>query len=137
MDVWIAALVFVVAYVLIAVDRVDRTLVALGAAFLLVVLGVIDQHDAFASVDLNVIFLLAGMMVIAGTLAKTGLFEWLAIHSVRLSHGEPLRLLLILSFVTAVLSAFLDNVTTVVLTTPPRRSRFRSHGGSPCRRRRT
>ena len=96
----------------------DRTLVALLGGLLIVALGIVDQHAAFLAIDLNVIFLLAGMMVIAGTLAKTGLFEWLAIRSVRLSRGEPLRLLLFLSAVTAVLSAFLDNVTTVVLMTP-------------------
>jgi Na+/H+ antiporter NhaD/arsenite permease-like protein len=118
MDVWLAATVFVVAYVLIAVDRIDRTIVALLAGLAVVALGVVDQHEAFAAIDLNVIFLLAGMMVIASTLAKTGFFEWLAVRSVRLSRGEPMRLLLILSLVTAALSAFLDNVTTVLLTTP-------------------
>ncbi len=117
-DVVAAGAIFVAAYSLIALERLDRTLVALLAGLTVVALGVIDQDEAFAAIDLNVIFLLAGMMVIAAILAKTGLFEWLAIRSVRLSHGEPLRLLLILSFVTAVLSAFLDNVTTVVLTTP-------------------
>ena len=118
MDVWVAGAIFVVAYALIALERLDRTLVALLAGFIVVALGILDQHTAFEAIDLNVIFLLAGMMVIASTLARTGLFEWLAIRSVRLSHGEPLRLLLILSIVTAVLSAFLDNVTTVVLTAP-------------------
>ncbi|HET9853244.1 MAG TPA: ArsB/NhaD family transporter [Candidatus Limnocylindrales bacterium] len=118
MDVWIAAAAFVVAYALIALERVDRTLVALFAGLGMVALGVIDQHEAFEAIDLNVIFLLAGMMVIASILGKTGFFEWLAIRSVRLSRGEPLRLLLILAAVTAVLSAFLDNVTTVVLMTP-------------------
>ncbi len=118
LDAWIAAAVFVAAYVLIAIDRWDRTLIALIGGLMVVVLGVIDQHEAFAAIDLNVIFLLAGMMVIASVLAKTGFFELLAIRSVRLSHGEPLRLLLILAVVTAVVSAFLDNVTTVVLMTP-------------------
>jgi Na+/H+ antiporter NhaD/arsenite permease-like protein len=117
-DVWIAAGAFVVAYALIALERLDRTLVALFAGLGVVALGVIDQHEAFEAIDLNVIFLLAGMMVIASILGKTGFFEWLAIRSVRLSRGEPLRLLLILAGVTAVLSAFLDNVTTVVLMTP-------------------
>ena len=117
-DAWLAGAIFVVAYALIALERLDRTLVALLAGMSVVVLGVIDQHQAFAAIDLNVIFLLAGMMVIASILASTGLFEWLAIRSVKSSRGEPLRLLLILSAVTAVLSAFLDNVTTVVLTTP-------------------
>jgi Na+/H+ antiporter NhaD/arsenite permease-like protein len=117
-DAWLAGAIFVVAYGLIASERVDRTLVALLAGMTVVVLGIIDQHEAFAAIDLNVIFLLAGMMVIASILASTGLFDWLANRSVRLSRGEPLRLLLILSAVTAVLSAFLDNVTTVVLIAP-------------------
>jgi Na+/H+ antiporter NhaD/arsenite permease-like protein len=117
-DAWVAAAVFVVAYALIAIERPDRTITALLAGLLVVVLGVIDQHAAFAAVDLNVIFLLAGMMVIASVLARTGFFDWLAIRSVRLSGGHPTRLLLIMAGVTAVLSAFLDNVTTVVLLAP-------------------
>jgi Na+/H+ antiporter NhaD/arsenite permease-like protein len=130
-DAWVAGAVFVAAYALIALDRFDRTLIALLAGLTVVALGIIDQHDAFAAIDLNVIFLLAGMMMIASTLAKTGLFEWLAVRSVRLSRGEPLRLLLILAVVTAVLSAFLDNVTTVVLTTPITLSVARRLGVSP------
>jgi Na+/H+ antiporter NhaD/arsenite permease-like protein len=118
MDAWIAAAIFVVAYVLISLDRWDRTLIALIGAMLVILLGVLDQQEAFAAIDLNVIFLLAGMMVIASVLAKTGFFELLAIRSVRLSHGHPIRLLIILAAVTAVVSAFLDNVTTVVLMTP-------------------
>jgi len=117
-DVWIAAIVFVVAYVLIAVEPFDRTIIALLGGLTVIVLGVIDQHEAFAAIDLNVIFLLAGMMVIAGILARTGLFDWLAVRSLRLADGKPMRLLLILATVTAVLSAFLDNVTTVVLIVP-------------------
>jgi Na+/H+ antiporter NhaD/arsenite permease-like protein len=131
MDVWLAGAVFVVAYALIAVDRFDRTPVALLAGLGLVAVGVIDQHDAFAAIDLNVIFLLAGMMVIAGVVGRTGFFDWLAVRSVRLSKGEPLRLLLILFTVTSVLSAFLDNVTTVVLTTPITLSVARQLGVSP------
>ncbi len=118
MDVWIAGAIFIAAYALIAIERWDRTLIALLGGLAVIALGVIDQHEAFAAIDLNVIFLLAGMMIIAGTLAKTGVFEWLAIRSVRLSGGRPLALLLILATVTAVLSAFLDNVTTVILTVP-------------------
>jgi len=118
MDVWIAGGIFVVAYALIAVEPFDRTIIALLGGLTVIVLGVIDQHEAFAAIDLNVIFLLAGMMVFAGILAKTGLFDWLAVRSVRLANGRPMRLLLILATVTAVLSAFLDNVTTVVLIVP-------------------
>ena len=131
MEVWIAAAVFIAAYALIALERFDRTLIALLGGLLVIVLGVIDQHEAFAAIDLNVIFLLAGMMVIASIVARTGLFEWLALRSVRLAHGRPLRLLLILSLVTAVLSAFLDNVTTVVLIVPVTLSVARRLGVSP------
>jgi len=131
MEVWIAGAIFVVAYALIAVEPFDRTLIALLAGLLVIVLGIVDQHEAFAAIDLNVIFLLAGMMIIAGALARTGFFDWLAVRSVRLSSGHPMRLLLILSIVTAVLSAFLDNVTTVVLMTPIILSVARRLGVSP------
>lgn len=118
MDAWVSAAVFLVVYLLIVIDRWDRTLVAIIGGLTVVLLGVVDQQQAFAAIDLNVIFLLVGMMVIAEILAKTGFFDWLAIRSVMLSHGHPIRMLLILSTVTAIVSAFIDNVTTVVLMTP-------------------
>jgi len=117
-DAWIAAAIFVVVYVLIATERWDRTLAAMIGGLTVVVLGIVDQQQAFAAIDLNVIFLLVGMMVIASVLARTGFFDWLAIESVILSRGHPVRLLIILATVTAVVSAFIDNVTTVVLMTP-------------------
>jgi Na+/H+ antiporter NhaD/arsenite permease-like protein len=92
--------------------------VALLGGFGVVALGVIDQHEAFRAIDLNVVFLLVGMMVMAGILARTGFFELVAIRAVKLSDGRPFRLLVTLALVTAVLSAFLDNVTTVVLLVP-------------------
>lgn len=118
MDVYIAGGIFLVAYLLIASERVDRTLVALLGGLLVVALGVIDQHEAFAAIDFNVIFLLAGMMVLAGALKKTGFFEYVAGRAIRLSRGDPFRLLVLLAILTAGLSALLDNVTTVVLLTP-------------------
>ena len=75
MDAWVAAAVFVVVYGLIAIDRWDRTLIAMAGGLLVVLLGIIDQEEAFAAVDLNVIFLLVGMMVIASVLARTGLLR--------------------------------------------------------------
>ncbi|HYO43699.1 MAG TPA: ArsB/NhaD family transporter [Candidatus Limnocylindrales bacterium] len=117
-DTILAAAIFVVAYALIAVERWDRTLIALLGGLVMVGLGVLDQQEAFAAIDLNVIFLLVGMMVIASILSKTGFFEWIAIRSVVVSDGHPIRMLLILATITAVFSAFLDNVTTVVLMTP-------------------
>lgn len=118
MDVYLAGGVFLVVYGLIASERVDRTIVALLGGLLVIVLGVIDQEEAFAAIDFNVIFLLAGMMILAGGLKKTGFFELLAGEAIHLSRGEPFRLLVILALVTAGLSALLDNVTTVVLLTP-------------------
>lgn len=130
-EVWLAGAIFVIAYALIAVEPFDRTLIALLGGLAVVVLGIIDQHEAFAAIDLNVIFLLAGMMVIAAILARTGLFDWVAVRSVRLARGRPMPLLLILATVTAVLSAFLDNVTTVVLTVPVTISIARRLGVTP------
>ncbi len=118
MEVGLAGVIFLVTYALIATDRVDKTVAALLGGSLVVVLGIVDQEEAFAAIDLNVIFLLAGMMILAGILRRTGFFQWVAIRSVKVAHGEPYRLLLILSVVTALLSAFLDNVTTVVLLAP-------------------
>jgi Na+/H+ antiporter NhaD/arsenite permease-like protein len=117
-DVLLAGLIFVVTYAAIATDRLDKTLAALLGGTLVVVLGIVPQHTAFEAIDLNVIFLLAGMMILAGILRRTGFFQWLAIRSVKIAGGEPYRLLIVLSIVCAVLSAFLDNVTTVVLLAP-------------------
>ncbi len=114
----LAGVVFLIAYVLIATDRYDKTILALLGGLVMILLGIIDQHEAFAAIDFNVIFLLAGMMILAGILRRTGFFQWIAILSTKIAAGEPFRLLIVLSFVAAVLSAFLDNVTTVVLIAP-------------------
>jgi Na+/H+ antiporter NhaD/arsenite permease-like protein len=117
-DVALAALIFLVTYALIATERVDKTIAALAGGSLVVVLGVVGSEEAFGAIDLNVILLLTGMMVMAGVLRRTGFFQWLAIRAVKVAGGEPYRLLLVLSAVCAGLSAFLDNVTTVVLIAP-------------------
>lgn len=110
--------IFVAIYVLIATERIHRTLAALLGASLVIMLRIVDQREAFAYVDFNVIFLLAGMMIIANVMAKTGVFQWLAVEAVRRARGSPYRLMVLTSVLTAVASAFLDNVTTVVLVTP-------------------
>ena len=131
MDTTIAIAIFAITYALIVSERVHKTTAALAGGAAVIAFGVLDTEEAFEAIDLNVIFLLAGMMVLAGTLARTGFFQWVAIRSVRLSRGEPFRLLIILCVVTGVLSAFLDNVTTVVLTTPITLSISRALGISP------
>lgn len=115
---WIAGTVFVVTYALIVTERVHRTVAALLGGVAMILLGVISQHQAFQSVDWNVIFLLIGMMMLANILRETGLFQWIALQAVRMGRGNAFRILIILALVTAISSAFLDNVTIVVLIAP-------------------
>lgn len=116
--VWIAAGVFLITYALIITERVHRTVSAMLGGVVMILVGGITQAEAFRAVDWNVIFLLCGMMIIANILRETGLFQWVAVQAVRLGKGRPVRIMLILSLVTAISSAFLDNVTTVVLVVP-------------------
>jgi len=116
--VWLAGGVFLLTYALIVTERVHRTVSALLGGVAMILLGVLPQKQAFHAIDWNVIFLLAGMMAIANILRETGLFQWIAVQAVKLGRGDPFRILIILSLVTAVSSAFLDNVTIVVLVAP-------------------
>ena len=81
-------------------------------------LGIIDLEKAIRAIDFNTIGLLVGMMIIVGITRHTGVFEYLAIRAAKGSGGEPLRIIAALSLITAVLSALLDNVTTVLLIVP-------------------
>lgn len=115
----VALLLFVVSYAFIVTERIHKTIVALCGAALMIVSGVMTQEEAFYSrefgVDYNVVFLLIGMMIIVNIVRATGLFEVLAIWSAQRAGAQPFRLLAFLAVVTAVLSAMLDNVTTVLL----------------------
>ena len=119
---FVAVGVFVVGYVLIAIERVPKVVTALACAGVLLALGVVTADDVFYSgetgIDWNVIFLLLGMMIIVGVLRQTGVFEFLAIWAAKRAKGQPLRIMIFLVLVTAVASAFLDNVTTVLLMAP-------------------
>ncbi len=115
---WLAAGIFLITYAFIVSDRVHRTIAALLGGLTIILIGVLDQDQAFQAIDWNVIFLLAGMMMIANMLQETGLFQWIAIQSVRLGKGNTYRILVILVLVTAVTSALLDNVTIVILMAP-------------------
>lgn len=117
-----AIVIFSVAYLLIATERIPRTAVALGGAGLMLLLRITDAEGAFFSeetgVDWNVVFLLLGMMVIVSVLRQTGVFEYLAIWAAKRARGRPYRLMLMLVVITATASALLDNVTTVLLIAP-------------------
>ena len=116
--VWIVGGIFLVTYAVIVSERIDRTAVALLGGIMMILIGAIDQEDAFDSIDWNVIFLLAGMMIIANLLRETGIFQWIAVKAVQLGRGQPFQILVILSLVTAIASALLDNVTIVILVAP-------------------
>ena len=118
MEVLLAGGIFVATYALIATERLHKTVAALAGGVLMVVLGIVSQEEAFAAIDFNVIFLLVGMMVIANVMRRTGVFQWVAIRSVRVAQGDPWRILVVLCTITAVASALLDNVTTVILIGP-------------------
>lgn len=114
----IAIAVFAIALALIASERVHRTKIALIGAALVVVLQVIDQEHAIEAIDFNTIGLLAGMMLIVRLTEPTGVYNYLAIRAGQLSRGRPLAVVLALAGTTALLSAFLDNLTTVLLMVP-------------------
>ncbi|WP_395696385.1 ArsB/NhaD family transporter [Nocardioides sp.] len=117
-----AVVIFVVAYVVLATEKVHRTKVALVGAGLMLLLHVSDSERAFFSertgIAWDVIFLLLGMMVIVSVLRRTGVFEYVAIWAAKRTRGRPYPLMVMLCVLTAVASALLDNVTTVLLIAP-------------------
>lgn len=119
---WLAVAIFVGVYVLIATERIHRVAAALGGAALVLALGIVKSEDAFYSpetgIDWDVIFLLLGMMLVVGVIRRTGVFEYLAIRSAKIAKGRPYRVLVLLILVTALASALLDNVTTILLVAP-------------------
>jgi Na+/H+ antiporter NhaD/arsenite permease-like protein len=115
---WVATTLLVLTYGAIITDRINRAVVALLGAGLMIVTGVLSQDEAIRGVDFNTIGLLAGMMLIVGITRRSGVFEYLAIWSAKVVKANPAGVLAMLSIVTAVVSAFLDNVTTVLLIVP-------------------
>ena len=113
-----AAIIFGSAYLLIASGRVPHVLIAVLGAMAMVLLGVLTEHEALSYVDLEVLLLLAGMMSLAEVASRTGAFDWAAIRCAQLAGGNGFRTLLLMSALTAAASAFLDNVTVVVLAVP-------------------
>jgi Na+/H+ antiporter NhaD/arsenite permease-like protein len=115
----IAVAVFVLALALIATERVHRTKVALAAAAIMVVfVSGYSQELAIEAVDFNTIGLLAGMMILVLLTQATGIYDYIAVRAGQLSRGQPLRLVIYLAGTTALLSAFLDNLTTILLVVP-------------------
>lgn len=109
---------FLVTYGLIIAEKIHRTIIAMLGGVLMVVLGIVDQESAIHHIDFNTLGLLVGMMIIVSITADTGLFKYIALISAKKAKGDPVRILLSLAIITAVGSAFLDNVTTVLLMVP-------------------
>jgi Na+/H+ antiporter NhaD/arsenite permease-like protein len=111
-------IIFVVAYLFIITEWINKMTIALLGGFLIVACHILTTEAAYSYVDWNVIFLLIGMMIIMGVLRDTGVFQYIAIKTSKLAKGSPIRILLFMFVVTAVISAFLDNVTTVMIIVP-------------------
>jgi Na+/H+ antiporter NhaD/arsenite permease-like protein len=114
----LAIVIFAVALAALALDWAHRTKIALGGAAVMVVLGVLDQEEAIEAVDWPTLGLLAGMMVIVALTEPTGIFTYVALKATQISRGNPVALVLLLSLMTGILSAFLDNLTSILLVVP-------------------
>ena len=115
---WVSSILFVVTYAVIVSEKVNRAIVSLLGAGLMVMLGVLNQETAIRGIDFNTLGLLTGMMVIVTITKRSGIFQYIAVWSAKKVKAQPWGILLMLSVVTAVFSALLDNVTTVLLIVP-------------------
>ena len=110
--------IFVLAYIAIASEKIDKTIAAMLGAGLMVVFKVAGFNDMLGKVDLNVLGLLVGMMIIVNIMATTGVFEYLAVQIARQTKGNGVLVTVEFLLATAIVSAFMDNVTTVILMAP-------------------
>lgn len=114
----LATSIFILIYLIIVSEKIHRTIITLVGAALFLVLKILEQHEAIESIDFNTIGLLIGMMIIVGILHHTGLFEYIAIKQAKTVKGDPWKIILVFSIITALGSALLDNVTTILLLVP-------------------
>ncbi len=114
----IAVAVFLAAYGLLMAEKLHRAVVSLAGAVIVVLFGILTQEEAFAGIDWNTIGLLVGMMIIVNITRRSGVFEFLAVWAAKVSKGQPVMILVLLTCITAFVSAWLDNVTTVLLIVP-------------------
>lgn len=112
------AIIFIIVYALIISEKVNRVVASLSGAAIMLILKLITQEKAFLKIDFNTIGLLVGMMIIVNITKRTGVFEYIAIKAAKFSKGNPIKILILFSIITAILSGLLDNVTTVLLIVP-------------------
>ena len=114
----IAIVIFLVTMAAIMTEKLHRTVAAVAGALLLILTGVLSVESGFSYVDLNTLGVLIGMMLFVAVVKNSGLFEYIAIKAAKIAKGRPWPLMVLFALITAVLSAFLDNVTTVLLIGP-------------------
>ncbi|SHN65771.1 ArsB/NhaD family transporter [Desulfitobacterium chlororespirans] len=118
-QVIIAIVIFLTSYAVIVSEKINRSIIALCGALLMVIFGIVDLHDAYTEhIHWATIFLLLGMMILVGITNKSGIFQYIAVKTAQSANGDPVKILVRLALLTAVGSAFIDNVTTVLLITP-------------------
>ena len=115
---WLASSIMIACYLVLFSEKVNRAVIALLSAMIMIVLGIFSQAEAFRAIDFNTISLLIGMMVIVSITERSGLFQFVAVWGAKLVRANPAGLMVVLGLVTALFSAFLDNVTTVLLIVP-------------------
>ena len=113
-----AVVVFVAALAIIATEKIHRAAIALAGAVIILISGIITFPEAIEAIDWNTLGVLCGMMIFIAVVKHSGLFQWVAIKAARIAKGNPWRIMAYFMIITAVLSAFLDNVTTVLLVDP-------------------
>lgn len=114
----VATAIVILAYVILFTEKINRAVVALLAASIMIFAGILTQSEALKGIDFNTLALLIGMMTIVGVCEKTGIFQFVAIWATQKVKAQPRYILMVLAVVTAFFSAFLDNVTTVLLIVP-------------------
>ena len=114
----IALLVFILTYLCIITEWINKMLAALIGGFVIIVLGVVDQTLAFSAIDWNVIFFLIGMMLTISVMRQTGMFMYIAIKTAKIAKGSPLKIMAMMFVATAVISAILGSVTTIMILVP-------------------
>jgi len=115
---WVSTCILAITYATIMSEQVNRAIIALVGAGVMILIGVLDQEEAVHGIDFNTIGLLTGMMILVSISRRSGMFQYLAVRAAQLAKAHPAGILLLLQLTTAVLSALLDNVTTVLLIVP-------------------
>ncbi|MNI01228.1 Arsenical pump membrane protein [compost metagenome] len=116
---WLALIIFLITYAFIISEKINRAVIALLGALIMIIAGILNVPQVFEHyIEWNTIALLIGMMILVGIINKTGVFQYVAMRAAKSAKGDPIRILLTLAALTAVCSAFLDNVTTVLLVVP-------------------